>query len=65
MRVVHVPIEAHVQHAIAVEKRDWSILATTRKRAQRVRNGPVHATFSTPALEVGHCPSLKDFNEEG
>ena len=46
MRVVHVPIEAHVQHAIAVEKRDWSILATTRKRAQRVRNGPVHAAPS-------------------
>ena len=40
MRVVHIPIEAHVQYAIAVEKGDWSPFAPTSKRAQCVPMGP-------------------------
>ena len=46
VRVVHIPIEAHVQYAIAVEKGDWSPFAPTSKRAQCVRDGPVHASPS-------------------
>ena len=65
MRVVHVPIEAYVQHAIAVEKRDWSPRDHQKTGAARAQWARPCRTFSTPALEVGHCPAPMDFNEEG